>query len=257
MKKFQDLLNRFNNKDKDFITTLYEKGGEMFRDSAPGRLIKDAVTSDFTKTQRNKLLNTFGVPEHYQQFAKYLTGGTIGNKDITSLPDNVKKDVVRAHYTGTDKDPYHSSFGAYPDRRETIYSPKYKEMKKAAEKEAELTGDSSSYDAIVHGEGAMIPNPKYNPESTLLSTYMTPDRTAYTLGHVQFKPEEDGGFRMTDTYKVDSNVSMGEAPYKPLRGTKADLGEGGQLASRLYDISKFFGLTGDMKYNVKFDPSEF
>ena len=50
---------------------------------------------------------------------------------------------------------------------------------------------------------------------------------------------------------------MGADPYRPLRGTKTDLQEGGQLASRLYDLSKFFGLTGDMKYNVKFDPSEF
>jgi len=257
MKRFQDLLNRFNNKDKDFITTLYEKGGEMFRGSAPGKLIKDAVTSDFTKTQRNKLLNTFGLPEHYQQFAKYLTGGTIGNRDITSLPDNIRKDIVRAHYKGTDKDPYRSSFTAYPDRRETIYSPKYKQMEEAAKKEGELTGDFSSYDAIVHGEGAKIPNPNYNPKSTLLSTYMTPYRTARSLGHVQFKPEEDGGFRMTDTYDVDSNISMGAKPYKPLRGTKADLIEGGQLASRLYDLSKFLGITGDMRYNVRFDPNEF
>ena len=37
MKKFQDLLNKFNNKDKDFITTLYEGSGEMFRDSIPGK----------------------------------------------------------------------------------------------------------------------------------------------------------------------------------------------------------------------------
>ena len=50
---------------------------------------------------------------------------------------------------------------------------------------------------------------------------------------------------------------MGADPYKPLRGTASDLQEGGQLASRLYDLSKFLGITGDMRYNVKFDPSEF
>ena len=49
MKKFQELLNRFNNKDKDVITTLYEQGGEMFRGSIPGKLVKGVVTSDVVK----------------------------------------------------------------------------------------------------------------------------------------------------------------------------------------------------------------
>ena len=54
MNKFQDLLNSFNNKDQDFITTLYEQGGDMFRDSVPGKLFKGVVTSDLVKKGRNK-----------------------------------------------------------------------------------------------------------------------------------------------------------------------------------------------------------
>ena len=167
-----------------------------------------------------------GAPEHYKQFAKYLTGGTIGNKDITELPANIRKDVIAAHLQKpTDKFP----FSGYPEKDEFILAGKTK------------------------GE----PNPSYNPNSTLLQTYDTSSETAYSLGNVQFKPNKDGGYTLTDTYDVDSNVSMGADPYKPLRGTASDLQEGGQLASRLYDLSKFLGITGDMRYNVKFDPSEF
>ena len=226
MNKFQDLLNSFNNKDQDFITTLYEQGGDMFRDSVPGKLFKGVVTSDLVKKGRNKLLDMSGAPEHYKQFAKYLTGGTIGNKDITELPANIRSDVIAAHLQKpTDTYP----FSGYPDKDEFILAGKTKGQ----------------------------PNPSYDPNSTLLQTYDTSPETAYSLGNVQFKPNKDGGYTLTDIYDVDSNVSMGADPYKPLRGTAFDLQEGGQLASRLYDLSKFFGLTGDMKYNVKFDPSEF
>ena len=226
MKKFQELLNRFNNKDKDLITTLYEQGGDMFRDSVPGKLFKGVVTSDLVKKGRNKLLDMSGAPEHYKQFAKYLTGGTIGNKDITELPANIRSDVIAAHLQKpTDESP----FSGYPEKEEFILAGKNKGK----------------------------PNPNYNPESTQLQLYEQSDEAAYTLGNVQFKPDKDGGYTLTDTYDVDSNISMGADPYRPLRGTKTDLQEGGQLASRLYDLSKFLGITGDMRYNVKFDPSEF
>ena len=226
MNKFQDLLNSFNNKDQDFITTLYEQGGDMFRDSVPGKLFKGVVTSDVVKKGRNKLLDMSGAPEHYKQFAKYLTGGTVGNKDITELPANIRSDVIAAHLQKpTDTNP----FSGYPNKEKFILA-------------GETKGDL---------------NKSYDPNSTLLQTYDTSPETAYSLGNVQFKPNKDGGYTLTDVYDVDSNVSMGEDPYKPLRGTASDLQEGGQLASRLYDLSKFLGITGDMKYNVKFDPSEF
>lgn len=222
---------RNKNEDNDLITNLYEKGGEAFRDSGVGKFVKKAVTSDFTKNKRDQILDKFGAPEHYKKFAQYLTGGTVGNKDITELPENVKKDVVKSHFLGTEKDPnaHMQPFTGYPDKDEFILAGKTKGQ----------------------------PNPNFNPDSTLLQTYNAPDRTAYSLGHVQFKPKKDGGFTLTDTYDVDSNVSMGAKPYKPLRGTRTDLAEGGQLASRLYDLSKFIGVNQPMKYNVKFDAQRF
>ena len=255
---------RNKDKDGDLITNLYEKGGEAFRGSPVGKVVKNMITSDFTKKQRDKALDTFGAPEHVKQFAQYLTGGTVGNKDVTELPENLRKDVVRAHLMGSDKDPLVQAgldksevMQGYPNKEKNIFSPKYSEMVKASEKEAELTGDDSSYQTLVNtDDGGMIPNPSYNPDSTLLSTYATSKPTKYTLGHVQFKPEEDGGFRMTDTYKVDSNRSFGHDPYKPLRGYKSDLREGGRLASRAYDLSKFLGINQPMKYNVKFKKDE-
>jgi len=214
-------------KDRDLITNLYEKSGEAFRGSPVGKLVKNVVTSDFTKTKRDQVLDKFGAPEHYKRFAQYLTGGTVGNKDITNLPENVKKDVVRSHFMGTEKDPdaHLVPYLGYPEKEKKIIGGKHKGK----------------------------PNPSYNPDSTLLSTYNNPARTAYSLGHVQFKPKDDGGFTLTDTYDVDSNVSMGAKPYIPLVTRKSDLGEGGILASRLYDLSKFLGINNPMKYNVKFD----
>ena len=218
-------------KDRDLITNLYEKSGEAFRDSPVGKVVKNMITSDFTKKQRDKLLDKFGAPEHYKRFAQYLTGGTVGNKDITNLPENVKKDVVKSHFLGTEKDPnaHFLPYLGYPDKEKTI----------------------------IGGKDKGKPNPNFNPDSTLLSTYFAPDRTAHSLGHVQFKPKDDGGFTLTDIYDVDSNVSMGAKPYKPLRGTRTDLQEGGQLASRLYDLSKFLGINQPMKYNVDFEAQRF
>ena len=204
----------FRNNARNVISPIYDVGGKMFRDSLLGKLTKGAITSDFTKTQRDKVLDKFGAPEHYKRFAQYLTGGTVGNKDITSLPVDVQKDILTAH-----------SQGEYPQKEEFIIGGKFKGK----------------------------PNPNYNPDSNLLSTYMQPTRTAFSLGHVQFKPNQGGGYTMTDTYKVDSNESMGAKPYIPLLTKKADLGEGGILASRLYDLSKFLGINNPMKYNVKFD----
>ena len=251
------------NKDRDLVTDIYNKSGEMFRDSFLGKLSKKAITSDFTKRQRDKVLDKFGAPEHYKKFAQYLTGGTVGNKDVTTLPENIRKDVLRSHLMGSDKDPLVQAgldkldiMQGYPQKEKTILSPKYSQMVEAAKKEAELTGDDSSYAALEFGDAGMIPNPNYNPDSTLLSTYATSKPTKYTLGHVQFKPEEDGGFRMTDTYKVDPNESFGHDTYKPLRGYQSDLREGGRLAARLYDISKFFGVNQPIKYDVKFGADE-
>ena len=89
--------NKNKDKDGDLITDLYERSGEAFRGSGIGKVVKNMITSDFTKKQRDKVLDKFGAPEHYKRFAQYLTGGTVGNKDITNLPENVKKDVVRSH----------------------------------------------------------------------------------------------------------------------------------------------------------------
>ena len=223
----------FNFRDNaaNIMSSVYDKSGEMFRDSLLGKLTKGAITSDFTKTQRDKVLDKFGAPEHYKRFAQYLTGGTVGNKDIKNLPENVKKDVVRSHFLGTEKDPNADllPYLGYPEKEKTIIGGKFKGQ----------------------------PNPNYNPDSNLLSTYTQPKRTAYSLGHVQFKPNQDGGYTMTDIYKVDSNKSMGARPYIPLVSRKADLGEGGILASRLYDLSKFLGINNPMKYNVDFEAQRF
>ena len=215
------------NKNKDVLTTVYDKSGEMFRDSLFGKLFKKAATSDFVKKGRNKLLDISGAPEHYKAFAKYLSGGTVGNKEITKLPKNIKEGVIKGHFqVPTDENP----FSGYPDRQEFE----------------------------VAGKNKGKPNPFYNPKSTQLQLYDQNDETAYTLGNVQFNPNEEGGYTLTDTYDVDDPRELGlRQPYKPFRQTHPDLLEGGRPASILYDVSKFLGLTGDMKYNVRFDKGDF
>jgi hypothetical protein len=227
---------------RDLLTIAYDEGGAMFRRSPYGMALRFAITNDLTKTARDKLLSKF--PEHQKRLAQYLTGGTVSNKEITQLPENIKKEVIKAH-----------QLDQYPDRKE-FYT-------KGSKK----------------GE----PNPKYNPRSNLLSTWnegydenyrpQISKETTYSLGHVQFIPDGKGGYTMTDVYDVDPNEELGDKTYKPITGNVSDLVEGdiekGQrinilgrqfkapfdipVASRAYDISNFLGINKPMKFNVKFN----
>ena len=227
---------------RDLLTIAYEEGGKKFRRSLTGKALQFAITNNLTKTARDRLLQRF--PEHYKRLAQYLTGGTVSNKEITKLPENVKKELITAHLNNQ-----------YPHRQEFIT----KGIKKCK------------------------PNPKYNPRSTLLSTWnegydknynpQISKETTYSLGHVQMTPDGQGGFTMTDTYDVDPNQELGAKAYKPLMGNVSDLVEGdiekGQrinflgrqfkapfdipIASRVYDLSQFLGINKAMEYNVKID----
>tara|TARA_R100000458_G_C8256153_1_gene232273 strand:- start:288 stop:926 length:639 start_codon:yes stop_codon:yes gene_type:complete len=192
------------------LTIAYDTSGELFRRSPYGQVLKLAVTNDLTKAARDKLLNRF--PEHYKRFGQYLTGGTVGNKDITELPAHIKKEIVKAHHENR-----------YPERNKPPVFEKDSFWGKKGE-----------------------PNPAYKPKSDLLHLYDASNETALSLGHVRFKPDKEGGATMTDVYDVD------EWKPKPLRGIKSDLAEGGQLAARAYDLSRWLGINKDLKYNVKF-----
>jgi len=234
------------------LTTLYNQSGEAFRKSKVGKAVKFAITNDATKRLRDLAIDKIGLKEHEKRFLQHLSGGTVSDKPISKLPEKVMMGLSIAHARGD-----------YPELEKTIKSPNYSKMVDAAEKEAELTGDSSSWKSIVHGDGAQIPNPNYNPNSKLLSTYALGDQTAYTLGHVQMTPNKDGSFRMTDTYNVDSNVSMGDDKYVPLVGERSDLVEGTKhfelfgkkfkipVASRMHDISQWLGVSKDMEFDVR------
>ena len=234
------------------LTTLYNQSGEAFRKSKVGKAVKFAITNDATKRLRDLAIDKIGLKEHEKRFLQHLTGGTVGNNPISKLQEKVTLGLSIAHARGD-----------YPNLKKTIQSPHYGKMVAAAEKEAELTGDESSFKSIVHGDGAQIPNPNYDPNSKLLSTYSLSDQTAYTLGHVQMTPNKDGSFRMTDTYNVDSNVSMGDDKYVPLVGERSDLVEGTKhfelfgkkfkipVASRMHDISQWLGVAKDMEFDVK------
>ena len=235
---------------KNRLTTLYNQSGKAFRKSKVGKAVNFAITNDATKRLRDLAIDKIGLKEHEKRFLQYLTGGTVGDKSITKLPEKVIMGLSIAHARGD-----------YPELKKTKKSPNYSKMLAAAEKEADL-GDDSSWNSIVHGDGAQIPNPNYNPNSKLLSTYSLGDQTAYTLGHVQMNPNKDGSFNMTDTYNVDSNVSMGDGEYVPLVGERSDLVEGTKhfelfgkkfkipVASRMHDVSQWLGIAKDMEFDV-------
>ena len=215
------------------LTTLYNQSGKAFRNSKVGKLVKSAITSDTTKKLRDLAIDKVGLKEHEKRFLQYLTGGTVGNKPITELPEKLISGLSISH-----------ARGAYPHRREEVANPK-------------------NLEGLSDLGPATIPNPNYNPNSTLLSTYAMGAETAHTLGHVQFTPNTDGSFQMTDTYDVDSNVSMGDKKYTPLVGERSDLVEGTKhlelfgkkfkipVASRMHDISTWLGVAQDMQFDVK------
>tara|TARA_A100001388_G_C28706821_1_gene469098 strand:+ start:141 stop:788 length:648 start_codon:yes stop_codon:yes gene_type:complete len=200
-------LKAYNKRDS--LTIAYDTAGAIFRNTPQGKLLKFIITNNLTKSARDKLLKS--QPEHVKRYIQYLTGGTVDNKTITQLPDKVRKEVIEAHLANQ-----------YPERQnEFLLKDGYYGKK----------GD---------------PNPKYNPKSNLLKLYNKSPETHMSLGHVQFTPNEQGGYTLTDTYKVD------ESNHKPLRGFTTDLVEGGAPAAYAYDISKFLGINKNLKYNVKF-----
>ena len=151
---------------KDLLTIGYDTAGTLFRNSPQGKLLKFMITNNFTKSARDKLLKN--QPEHVKRYIQYLTGGTVGDKTITKLPDKVKKEVIEAHLANQ-----------YPERQnEFLLKDSYYGKK----------GD---------------PNPEYNPKSNLLKLYNKSPETHMSLGHVQFISDGQGGYTMTDTYDVD------------------------------------------------------
>ena len=215
------------------LTTLYNQSGKAFRNSKVGKLVKSAITSDTTKRIRDLAIDKVGLKEHEKRFLQYLTGGTVGNKPITELPEKLITGLSISHARGN-----------YPLKKELINNPENPE-------------------GLSDLGPAKIPNPDYNPNSTLLSTYGMGAETAHTLGHVQMTPNKDGSFQMTDTYDVDSNVSMGDKKYTPLVGERSDLVEGTKhislfgkdfkipVASRMHDVSTWLGVAQDMQFDVK------
>jgi len=223
----------------DLLTLAYDVSGKAFRNSALGKATKFAITNDVTKRARNLLIDkTLGDKEHVGAFAKYLTGGTVGNKPITKLSETQMDAVKYSHLSGQ-----------YPEK--TKYIP-----------------------GVTFKDGSGYPNPNYNPESTLLSTYDTAgshynvdgkiykpnQRTSGFLGHANLKVDsKTGEGHLTDKWDVDHDPK-----YKPLRGKNHfDLQEGvipvkfGKhefnvpVASMAYDAATWLGINKNMDIDVR------
>jgi len=215
---------------RDLLTIGYNVSGKAFRSSALGKFTKFAVTNPATKAVRDLALSK--TPEHYKRFAQYLTGGTRG--DITKLPKEIIQDIAIAKFQGQ-HDAKTGIINTYDDH----FLLKHKEKADALRKKGDQTGDWTELDTLL--------SDKKNYSKGRVETYGS-------IGHGHLKDNKDGTHTLKDIYDVDH-----EKDYKPLRGTHFDLQEGTirrkgkeyPIASRLYDASKWLGITGDMKYNVK------
>jgi len=216
---YKDLIPKDKppNSNRDLLTTGYNVGGALWRKSLPGKALKFAITNDATKRVRNLLIEKY-LPnqEHKAGYLKYLTGGTVGNKDVTNLSEHNLNEIAKAHSTGD-----------YRNRNKFHIKWDYDEK----------TDEPIPYEGD--------PNPDYNPKSSTLRLYNQSDRSAYLLGHADLKQNEGGDYTLRDTYKVDDDPE-----YKPLRGTHSDLFEGKEIASRAYDIAKFLGINQNYEFKV-------
>ena len=212
----------------DLLTLAYDVSGKAYRNSPIGRATKFAITNDLTKRARNLLIDkTLGDKEHIGAFAKYLTGGTVGNKPITELSDTQLDAVRMSHLRGD-----------YPQRYKVYYGDDYNP------KSTLLSTYSTSY---MPGE---IDGKEYKPNQ----------RTSGFLGHANLKVDsKTGEGHLTDKWDVDD---IGD--YKPARGkTHWDLQEGyvpvkfGKseyripVASMAYDAATWLGINRNLDIDVK------
>ena len=215
---------------QDLLTIGYNVSGKAFRSSKLGKLTKFAITNKGTKAVRDLALSK--TPEHYKRFAQYLTGGTRG--DITKLPKEVIQDIAIAKFQGQ-----HDAKTGIISTYAGDLLPQHMEQYKALHKKGEETGNWKEYNTFMNDEK------KYSKGNV---------QTEGSIGHAHLKDNKDGTHTLKDIYDVDHDKD-----YSPLRGTHFDLQEGTiirkgkkyPVASRLYDLSNWLGITGDMKYNVK------
>jgi len=215
-----------NKRNLDLLTLAYDVSGEAYRNSPIGRATKFAITNDLTKRARNLLIDkTLGDKEHIGAFAKYLTGGTVGNKPITELSDTQIDAVKHSHHTGQ---------YPYRDKRSSQY-----------DSESNLL---STY------------RTSYIPYEVDGEMHDRNQRTSGFLGHANLEVnKKTGDARLTDTWKVDKDPS-----YKPIRGQEHfDLQEGfisakfGKhnfkipVASMAYDAATWLGINRNMDIDVK------
>ena len=208
-------------KNRDLLSIIYGTTGNMWRNSVLGHAVKTSITNPVTKTVRDIALSK--APEHYKRYAQYLTGGTRG--DVKKLPKHIVEDISQKVQEGQLKD---GMLNTYQDIK-----PEYKKQYKDAI-ESGKKGDWSTYNEMISESGQK----KYFTQANV--------ETYGSLGHARLTPNKDDTHTLTDIYDVDHDPD-----YKPLRGFHRDLYEGGKPASRLYDVAKWFGTTGDFNYNVK------
>jgi len=173
---------------------------------------------------RDTVLDAIQTPEHYKRFIQYLTGGVQGDV-VDKLPRNILLDVVGEHLRG-----------AYPNRDKQIPNP-------------------NNPKGLSDLGPAWVPNPNYDPNSTLLSTYGSgytgSKRTLGSLGHLDFSPQYDAdnnliGYRIKDKWDVDHdpNYKAWKSPHH------ADLIEGGIVAARANDLANKLGTAKGFNYDV-------
>ena len=212
-----------NKRNLDLLTLAYDVSGKAYRNSPIGRATKFAITNDVTKSFRNLLIDkTLGDKEHIGAFAKYLTGGTVGNKPITELSDTQLDAVKWSHHTNQ-----------YPERQ-SGRDPNSNLLS---------TYMTRMFDHEVDGK-------EYQPTQ----------RTSGFLGHANLKVDEQtGDARLTDVWDVDKDKKYKPARgmkhfdlqegFVPVTFGKKRFKV--PVASMAYDAATWLGINRDMNIDVR------
>jgi len=251
--------------------------------SAPGNLVR----ADKFQKGRDFLMNVTGVPEPEKRFVQAMTGGL--NEGITELPDKFIGPIKGAFNEKLEQQKLFGKAQAEFDANPEKYEQTYFDASKGVNKEVTTPGHVGQVLAgkDFYGDSWSIPKGifKQPHEGEGVSFYGSPRDLHLSLGHANVTKDDQGNYRLTDTWDVDHDPELvldsktgkpkmdfvpgaGMNLYSPEHDQSgdympsftgnvsesqkdySDLQEGGRLASTLYNLARKFGTYEPLQYDV-------
>ena len=190
--------------------------------------------TDVFKGGRDKLMDAVGIDYPEQLFIKSMTGGAAGDGTIRELPPEVLKDV-------------RTQFDTHTASREFL------ENELAMAKSLPKDEQAPWHDEFISKTEKRLATGDYLPELAdqkgvfhkSVSNYGSSRDAHLGLGSVQVYRNPDGSVRITDIWDVDN------PDHRLPDGRIFDLAEGGQKATRVFDIANAIGSYRSMPIDVQ------